>query len=52
MPPGGFVSSELDVECVAVDPEDDFEGCHGGQDSHSQWRKPGPKGFVGGSLVG
>ena len=26
MPPGGFVPSELDVECVTVDPENHFEG--------------------------
>ena len=37
MPQGGFVpSEELDVECVTVDPEEDFEGCHGGQNSNSQ----------------
>jgi hypothetical protein len=53
IPPEGFVpSEELDAEYMTVDPEEDFEGWHGGQDSHSQWRKPGPKGFVGGSLVG
>jgi hypothetical protein len=50
MPPEGFVpSEELDAEYMTVDPEEDFEGWHGGQDSYSQWRRPG---FVCGSLVG
>lgn len=53
MPPGGFVpSEELDAEYMTVDPEEDFEGWHGAQDSQSQWRKTNPRNFVGGFVSG
>lgn len=53
MPPGGFEpSEEMDAEYMNVDPEEDFEGWNGGQDFQSQWRKPGPRKFVGGFVNG
>jgi len=52
-PPRAFVpSEELDAEYMTVDPEEDFGGWNGERDFQSQWRKPGPKDFVGGFVNG
>jgi hypothetical protein len=51
--PGGFApSEELDAEYMTVDPDEDFDGAQSGRDSQSQWRKGGPRNFVGGFVSG
>lgn len=53
MPPGGFeTSEEPDAEYMTVYPDEDFEGGQGGQDTQGQWRRGGPKNFVGGFVSG